>query len=477
MKQLFRTILITFAYGGVLFSHPIQSVAAETNLMTNNSKELKAPIPDGKIDMHFSAFITAKQAQAEALAEKAKRPVPQIVKDYFAAAKSGDWTTATNVEMRISNLFAYPRVGDFYSDLMRVRQPLIEISGAWDQYHDWDAKFLQLYGREIIASIPAKSIYLGGTDPGRFLITAMSESQIKGVPFFTLTQNALADGTYLNYLSNMYGGRIYIATADDSQKCFYDYVEDVKIRLKHDQQHPDEPRQIQPGEEPKIVNDQISISGNVAVMAINARIVKVIFDHNPDREFYIEESFPLDWMYPYLTPHQFIMKLNREPLKEVSTETVKADREFWTHQTDSWFGSWLQANTTVQELTDFVERVYLKKDFTGFKGDKRFVDDEEARKAFSKLRSSIAGIYAWRMTNSKNPAERQSMKAEADFAFRQAFLICPYSPEAIYRYINLLSFDNRLSDAVKIVKTALNLDPGNQQLESLLENLIRSTKK
>jgi len=35
-------------------------------------------------------------------------------------------------------------------------------------------------------------------------------------------------------------------------------------------------------------------------MTINGLLAKIIFDKNPNREFYIEESFPLDWMYPYL---------------------------------------------------------------------------------------------------------------------------------------------------------------------------------
>ena len=44
------------------------------------------------------------------------------------------------------------------------------------------------------------------------------------------------------------------------------------------------------------------VSGQVAVMMINGLLCKVIFDHNPTNDFYVEESFPLDWMYPYETP-------------------------------------------------------------------------------------------------------------------------------------------------------------------------------
>ena len=74
---------------------------------------------------------------------------------------------------------------------------------------------------------------------------------------------------------------------------------------------------LKPGEDVKIVDDRVQVSGPVAVMSINGLIAKVIFDRNPDREFYIEESFALDWMYPYLEPHGLIMKLNRQPLAQL----------------------------------------------------------------------------------------------------------------------------------------------------------------
>ena len=77
--------------------------------------------------------------------------------------------------------------------------------------------------------------------------------------------------------------------------------------------------QLKMGEDVKIVRDpdgkdRVQVSGQVAVMNINGLLTKVIFDHNPKNEFFVEESFPLDWMYPYLTPFGVIMKINRQPL-------------------------------------------------------------------------------------------------------------------------------------------------------------------
>ena len=60
-----------------------------------------------------------------------------------------------------------------------------------------------------------------------------------------------------------------------------------------------------------------------------------------------------------------------------------------------------------------------------------------------------------------------------DFAFRQAFAICPYSPEAIFRYVNYLVTEGRIEDALRVAGTAQSLDPGNSQVENLVTELGR----
>ena len=126
-----------------------------------------------------------------------------------------------------------------------------------------------------------------------------------------------------------------------------------------------------------------------------------------------------------------------------------------------------------KEIADFVEKVNLHRDFTGFTGDRKFIRDDPAQKAFSKLRSSIGGIYAWRISdpNNHNPAVQQRMIKEADFAFRQAFAFCPYSPEAVFRYVNLLLSMQRFDDALTVANTCLKLDPFNGQVIDLVNRL------
>ena len=269
-------------------------------------------------------------------------------------------------------------------------------------------------------------------------------------------------------LGGVYPDReIYTPTPDDSQRCFNEYLMDAQKRLQMN------PPQLKPGEDVRIIDNRVQVSGQVAVMSINGLLTKVIFDHNPKNEFFVEESFPLDWMYPYLSPFGVIMKINRQPLPELTEEMVKKDHDFWKQYSKRLTGDFIDYDTPVSEIAKWIEKTYLRRNFKGFTGDRKFVRDDQAQKAFSKLRSSIGGIYAWRISdpNNRNPAVQARMIKEADFAFRQAFAFCPYSPEAVFRYVQLLLQLNRLDDALLIATTCEKLDPYNGQVIGLVKNL------
>src|SRR5208283_5669418 len=183
---------------------------------------------------------------------------------------------------------------------------------------------------------------------------------------------------------------IYIPSPADSQECFQQYTEDVAQRRQLNQLKPGEVVNVDP-------SGRVQVSGQVAVMMINGLLCKVIFDHNPTNEFYVEESFPLDWMYPYETPFGVIMKINRQVVPAYSPDVFQKDHAFWSQYSTRLIGNWITYDTTVKQIADFAEKVYLHRDTSGFKGDQKFIRDDHAQQAFSKLRSSIAGLYAWRL--------------------------------------------------------------------------------
>ncbi|MEI7532885.1 MAG: DUF2723 domain-containing protein [Verrucomicrobiae bacterium] len=408
------------------------------------------------------------------------------------------------------------------------------------------------------------TVVFGGTDPGRFCPTYMifcesfiphrcqpeQDQKFDRRDCYLITQNALADGTYLDYLRSQYNrskqidppffselskyvfglafgpstadsgifslvnkslyytldvpftkwgayveayrrkdgvyppNEIYIPSVADSQKCFEDYTQDVARRAQLNQ--------LAPGEDVHIDNGRVQVSGQVAVMKINGLLCKVIFDNCPTNEFYVEESFPLDWMYPYETPFSVIMKINRKPQMELSQDVFDLDHKFWTDFTTRLCGNWITYDTSIKEIADFVERTYIRNNYKGYTGDRAFVRDDDAQKAFSKLRSSQAGMYAWRCSpqcppeyRQKTPASQAALIRETDFAFKQAFAFCPYSPEAVYRYVNFLlqmaqseemagrndQAVRHFDDAILIAETCKKLDPYNDQITGLIKNL------
>ena len=421
------------------------------------------------LDPALGRFAGAKEQQVRELAHTITNKVPAIVWSFFDAVRVDDWQTATNLAALINA--ASLRYGQATNDdaitpalATLIWPPISETYGAYGEFHEWNNRWLHRFASEIMTTIPRGSIYFGGTDPGRFIVSALSESQVEGKPFFTLTQNQLADQTYLDYLRGIYGNQIHIPTTNDARGAFDEYVKDASRRLKRGE--------LKPGEDVREVNGQITVRGDVAVMTVNGLIAKRLFAENPDREFFVEESFVLDWMYPQLTPHGLIFELHRQALASIAQAEVVRDQDYWKKLTDETLGNWLDEKTSLKEITDFALRYGSGKNLADYKGDKSFAANAASRKTLSKLRCSIAGIYAWRMDHAQDADDRERMYRAADLALRQSYAICPYLPEAIYRYLNLLQSRRRTDDSILIVKTSLHLDPENQQLQSLMSQLM-----
>ena len=388
------------------------------------------------------------------------------------------------------------------ADLVNVNSLVSKLHSSQDPLSRWLFQSLDKPARNLITSkgseaalraalvdnwnrlLEGPSIY----DPNRFAQVKLSDYLKQFV-----TQNPqgdtrirlnrlLLEAAYPDDIAKSLGGvypdrEIYIPSPEDSQRCFADYMEDVQHRMQTGQ--------MMQGENVNVdALGKMQVSGQVAVMMINGLLCKVIFDHNPNNEFYIEESFPLPWMYPYQTPYGIIMKINRHPLPELSEEIMQRDHFFWSKYADRLIGNWITYDTSVKEVVDFIEKVYLRHDYSGFTGDLKFVRDDQAQKAFSKLRSSISGVYAWRLGmqcpdeyRQKTPATQEALRRETDFAFKQAFAFCPYSPEAVFRYINFLLQYQRMEDAYLIAQTCQKLDPYNDQVKGLVSNLDDWKKK
>jgi tetratricopeptide (TPR) repeat protein len=268
------------------------------------------------------------------------------------------------------------------------------------------------------------AIFFGGTDPGRFVPTYMIYCAKVRPDVYLITQNALADNTYMSVMRDLYGDTIWIPSQQDSNYAFQKYVEDVQAG------------RIPAGADVQFENGRVSVQGVQGVMMINGILCKMIFEANKARHaFYVEESYVIPWMYPYLSPHGLIMKINSEPIASLTPEMVKSDHSFW-----DWYTKRLMGNP-------------------------KFLRDVVARKTFSKLRGALAGIYSFR---------RQY--EEAEYAFKQAIDLYPLSPEANFRLADVYMQQRKFSEAGVLIDTFLKQDPGNTKVADFLRQ-IQETEK
>ncbi|HEY1169942.1 MAG TPA: hypothetical protein VGH19_01115 [Verrucomicrobiae bacterium] len=441
----------------------------------------------------IKAFFNAKEAQARQLVSMEKKELPPEIWPYFEAGKKGDWATVTNLYGKMASRSHQFDGNKSYDERMLTMawNPINETDRFYLQCTQPDSNLVLKFGEEVMRLIPPGSIYFGDTDTGRFVPTALCRDHAKGDPFFVITQHAMADGLYLAYLRTMFEPRIYIPTLRDSQQAFDEYIQDAVKRMQQGK--------LQPGEDLKKEGNRVAVSGMTAIMAINSLISKVMFERNPNHQFYVCEGFPNAWIYPYAEPHGLIIKINRQKLDELNSEMIQKDRDYWHKQITPLIGDWIKEETTMTEICDFVEKVYVREDFTGFKGETNFTRMatfwrkvpayNSASANWSKCRSAIAGIYVWRINdcaeqiraiyrlsaeemNKKQAdihrltAEQQRYIKEADFAYRQAFALNPSSPEAVYRYASLLTSMGRQEEALQMARVAKKLNPALITLEA-----------
>ena len=125
------------------------------------------------VDPRLKAFAALKRGQTEELAAKLHLDMPPEARGFFHAAEAGEWIAVSNSFERI-----WPRSGT-NGPLPGLRNvlyvPIHETFWAYAEFGRWEPTMLQKFADGILKSIPAGSIYFGGTDPGRFVVTAVRD--------------------------------------------------------------------------------------------------------------------------------------------------------------------------------------------------------------------------------------------------------------------------------------------------------------
>ncbi len=274
-------------------------------------------------------FGEHRRAIAERIAKRLNKELPPEIDAFFKAIDKGDWD---EIESRWKDLATHTHQYQYSKDDRPDLEPywptVLDAYGVAEQAHNWPAQKLLDYGNAILNSLQPGQVYVGGTDDGRWVPELMNETSDD--PHIIVTQNALADGSYLDYVRELYGDQFNALSAEDSQQAFQQYTADAQKRLQHDMDFPDEPKQVLPGENITMVDGKVQFSGQVAVMGINEKLLEMLAANNPDLSFAVQESFPLRGTYTDALPDGPLMELNAQSDQTPFTADLAAQSvDYW----------------------------------------------------------------------------------------------------------------------------------------------------
>ena len=371
-----------------------------------------APTAEEIVADKVSQFGSSRREIARAIGRRIKKEVPSEVKKFFDAVESGRWEEIdAQFKVLATHSGQYEYSTNHWPELNPFWPAVLDAYGPAEAAHLWPAQNLLDYGNAALDSLRPGMIYVGGTDPGRFIPTLLNETS-DGERHIILTQNALADGRYLDYLKELYGDRMATLSSEDSQRGFQDYLADAQKRFQHDQQFPDEPKQIRPGEDIKINEGRVQVSGQVAVMAINEILLQTLMQKNPDLSFAVQESLPMKGTYADAAPLGPLMELRAQDGPNAFT----ADRAAQT--LDYW------RTATQQVLSDPVAS-----------------GSTEALKSYAHDAQAAANLLA-----------AHGFNTEAEQAYRLALEIYPANADIASRLAKLFANTGRADEGRQLVE-------------------------
>jgi tetratricopeptide (TPR) repeat protein len=378
--------------------------------LPRQSPAAPAPTAEEVVAQKVGAFGKSRRAIAHRIADRLGKETPPEIEMFFDAIESGNWD---EIQSRWKELATHTHQYEYSKsdrpDLEPYWGTVLDAYGVAEQAHDWPAQKLLDYGNAILDSLRPGMVYVGGTDNGRWVPELLNETGSD--PHIIVTQNAFADGTYQEYMRELYGDRFSTLSQEDSQRAFAEYLTDAKKRLEHDQQFPDEPKQLRPGESVTMKDGTLQVSGMVAVMSINEKLLQMLMQKNPDLSFAIQESMPLRGTYSDALPLGPLMELGaKDAQTSFTAERAGQAVDYW--------------QTAAQQLL----------------ADPQAAGSETALKSYSHDVNSTANLLASHGFNS-----------EAEQAYRLSSQLWPANPEAIGGLAAILSQTGRADEAHQLL--------------------------
>ncbi len=382
----------------------------------------------------MAAFARERRAIAERWATKKGVTLSSEASRFFDAAAAGD-------SAKVQELFAVLDArrlpdGRRPANVKAIWDAIIDTYGTAFVVATWPADSLVEYARSVLATVPVGAIYLAGTDPGRFVPGLFND--LSGTNnCIILTQNALVDPGYLDYVELLHGQRLACISTQDIQQAMQSYSLDAQRRARHDAENPRGPRLFQPDESLQVTPDgKVNSSGLGSIMAVNELLVRRLVEKNSGISFYLEETRPMKGLYTDALPAGPLLRL-RPPDSESKALQSRA--------------------TSTVELWQSMA--------TQFRNAKNLPPESPVRMAWSSLARAHGGYFLER-----------KLPTEAEMILRIALQISSRNEPAILLLMEHLNAVNRRDEAYSALNRFLRSNPeANPLLFELRQDLARQS--
>ncbi|MDD4736659.1 MAG: tetratricopeptide repeat protein [Kiritimatiellae bacterium] len=367
------------------------------------------------MDDSLRPVALARYALMKQISSERNIPIPEEFVLIMESALHADWQAVSEGYEKVWRRSHWyeseepndPRISN------ELWHPLHETCWTFQCLKNWPCGLVPYYLNAVLTVMPPDSILFVGSDSARFLVDSLAPQFGRGDLAF-ISQNALVDVTYMDYLRDLYGEVLWIPDQNAYTDAFQQYVEQVR-KTKGE------------GECSVDADGCVSVGGTQGVLEINGILARMIAQSNGlTRRIFVDEVYVISWMTPRLSPRGILMELMPEPVEGISKEEVKADCACWEQ----------------------VEAVLA--------ASREQADVRWAGRAFSGLRTAIAGLYVY-----------HQMPHEAEAAFRQAMRLSEDNPAPAYQLAKrVLEPQGRKEEAQEILKGLQTRDPDHSSVQN-----------
>ncbi len=296
------------------------------------------------------------------------------------------------------------------------QHPLKEIYATCKHYQMADCNSLQPFLMDLIKTIPSNSVLLASGPQMRFLLSAPCAVRTN-LNLSVISPTMFFDTSYMAYVEAFYGNRFRCPDENDYNQMLINSKKAATEGLLS-------------SESLNIISNPTSDFTQVEIAYFNSELLKLFIKMNDGYQYYYEEYAMFPWTYDFLTPHDFIMRLDVENKTKLTDDVIEDSNRFW---------SGYLANTSLNN--DLLDSKYM----LFFLG---------------KLRLSFANLY-----------RHHRMGYHAENAYIQSYLI---EPENTYGTILLALFYtelNRQDYAIFVLSKLKKKYPDNKKVDMAIDRI------